>query len=91
MYYDCTNYFFEIEEENGLKQYGKSKKNRPSSIVKIGLFMYGNGVPLVLNITPGNTNEQIALQPLEEKSLKTLMNLSYVLMLVLLQKLIENL
>ena len=67
LYYDCTNYYFEIEEEAGLKQYGKSKENRPNPIVQMGLFMDGNGIPLAFDITPGNTNEQTTLQPLEEK------------------------
>lgn len=70
LYYDCTNYFFEIEEESGLKQYGKSKENRPNPIVQMGLFMDGNGIPLAFDITPGNTNEQTTLQPLEEKIIK---------------------
>ena len=70
LYYDCTNYYFEIEEEEGLKQYGKSKENRPNPIVQMGLFMDGNGIPLAFDITPGNTNEQITLQPLEEKIIK---------------------
>ena len=67
LYYDCTNYYFEIEEESGLRQYGKSKENRPNPIVQMGLFMDGNGIPLAFDITPGNTNEQITLTPLEEK------------------------
>ena len=67
LYYDCTNYYFEIEEENGLKQYGKSKENRPNPIVQMGLFMDGDGIPLAFDITPGNTNEQITLKPLEKK------------------------
>lgn len=70
LYYDCTNYYFEIEEEAGLKQYGKSKENRPNPIVQMGLFMDGNGIPLAFDITPGNTNEQITLKPLEEKIIK---------------------
>lgn len=70
LYYDCTNYSFEIEEENRLKQYGKSKENRPNPIVQMGLFMDGDGIPLVFDITPGNTNEQITLKPLEEKIVK---------------------
>ena len=68
LYYDCTNYYFEIEEESGLRQYGKSKENRPNPIVQMGLFMDGNGIPLAFDITPGNTNEQKTLQPLEEKN-----------------------
>jgi transposase len=70
LYYDCTNYYFEIEEENGLKQYGKSKENRPNPIVQMGLFMDGNGIPLAFDITSGNTNEQVTLQPLENKIIK---------------------
>lgn len=70
LYYDCTNYYFEVEQENGLKQYGKSKENRPNPIVQMGLFMDGNGIPLAFDITSGNTNEQITLQPLEEKIIK---------------------
>ena len=70
LYYDCTNYYFEIEEESGVRQYGKSKENRPNPIVQMGMFMDGNGIPLAFDITPGNTNEQITLQPLEEKIIK---------------------
>lgn len=70
LYYDCTNYYFELEEEMGLKQYGKSKENRPNPIVQMGLFMDGNGIPLAFDITPGNTNEQTTLQPLEKKIIK---------------------
>jgi transposase len=69
LYYDCTNYFFEIEEESGLKQYGASKEHKPNPIVQMGLFMDGNGIPLAFNINQGNTNEQITLKPLEEKIL----------------------
>ena len=67
LFYDCTNYYFEIEQECGLKQYGKSKENRPNPIVQMGLFMDGDGIPLAFDITSGNTNEQITLQPLEKK------------------------
>ena len=70
LYYDCTNFFFEIEQEDGLKQYGKSKENRPNPIVQMGLFMDGDGIPLTFDITPGNTNEQITLKPLEKKIIK---------------------
>jgi transposase len=69
LYYDCTNYFFEIEQEDGLKQYGVSKEHRPNPIVQMGLFMDGNGIPLAFNINKGNTNEQLTLKPLEEKIL----------------------
>lgn len=69
LYYDCTNYFFEIEQEDGLKQYGHSKEHRPNPIVQMGLFMDGDGVPLAFSINPGNTNEQTTLRPLEKKIL----------------------
>lgn len=69
LYYDCTNYFFETEQEHGLKQYGYSKEHRPNPIVQMGLFMDGDGIPLAFNITKGNTNEQITLKPLEQKIL----------------------
>jgi transposase len=69
LYYDCTNYFFEIEQEDGLKQYGPSKEHKPNPIVQMGLFMDGDGVPLAFSINKGNTNEQLTLRPLEEKIL----------------------
>jgi len=69
LYYDCTNYFFEIEQEDGLKQYGYSKDHKPNPIVQMGLFMDGDGVPLAFVINKGNTNEQLTLKPLEEKIL----------------------
>lgn len=67
IYYDCTNYFFEIEEADGIKQYGVSKEFRPNPIVQMGLFMDAEGLPLAFSINPGNTNEQVTMQPLEEK------------------------
>src|SRR5690554_6504617 len=69
LYYDCTNYFFEIEEEDGLKQYGFGKDHKPNPIVGIGLFMDGDGIPLAFSIHSGNTNEQTTLKPLEKKIL----------------------
>ncbi|MGN0993032.1 MAG: IS1634 family transposase [Bacilli bacterium] len=67
LYYDCTNYFFETEQAEGIKQYGVSKEHRPSPIVQMGLFMDGNGFPLAFCINPGNTNEQTTLKPLEKQ------------------------
>lgn len=69
LYYDCTNYYFEIEQEDEDKQYGKSKEFRPNPIVQMGLFMDGDGVPLAFCINRGNMNEQLTLKPLEEKIL----------------------
>lgn len=70
LYYDCTNYFFEIEEESGLRQYGKSKENRPTPIIQMGLFLDGDGIPMSFDMFAGNTNEQITMKPLEEKIVK---------------------
>lgn len=70
LYYDCTNYFFEIEQEEGLKQYGYGKDHKPNPIVQMGLFMDGDGIPLAFSIHSGNTNEQLTLRPLEEKIIK---------------------
>lgn len=67
LYYDCTNYYFEIEQEDGDKKYGKSKEHRPNPIIQMGLFMDGDGIPLAFSLFPGNTNEQKSLKPLEQK------------------------
>lgn len=69
LYYDCTNYYFEIEQEEGDKKYGKSKEHRPNPIVQMGLFMDGDGIPLAFSTFPGNQNEQKSLKPLERKVL----------------------
>jgi len=65
LYFDCTNYFFELEQANGIKQYGVSKEHRPNPIVQMGLFMDGDGIPLAFCINPGNDNEQKSLIPIE--------------------------
>lgn len=70
LFYDCTNYFFEIEQEAGLKQYGVSKEHRPNPIVQMGLFMDKSGIPLAFCINPGNQSEQDSLKPLEKQILK---------------------
>ena len=67
IYYDCTNYFFEIDNEDDLRKYGISKEHRPNPIVGMGLFMDGDGLPLSCNIYPGNQNEQKTLIPEESK------------------------
>lgn len=70
IYYDCTNFYFEIEEAADDKQYGKSKENRPLPIVGMGLFMDMDGIPISFSIYPGNRNEQTTMIPLEEKMLE---------------------
>ena len=70
LYYDCTNYYFELEEADDLRRYGKSKQHQPLPIVGMGLFMDYDGIPLAFDIYPGNQNEQPTLKPLEKKILK---------------------
>lgn len=70
LYYDCTNYYFETEEDDDLRKYGKSKEHRPNPIVTMGLFMDTDGMPLSFDIFPGNQNEQTTLKPLETKVIK---------------------
>lgn len=69
LYYDCSNYYFETEQEDGSKKYGKSKEHRPNPIIQMGLFMDGDGIPLAFSLFPGNSNEQTSLKPLEQKVL----------------------
>ena len=67
IYYDCTNYFFDINNEDDFRKYGISKEHRPNPLVGMGLFMDGDGLPLSCNLYPGNQNEQITLIPEETK------------------------
>ena len=69
LYYDCSNYYFEIEQEDDSKKYGKSKEHRPNPIIQMGLFIDGDGIPLAFSLFPGNANEQTSLKPLEKKVL----------------------
>jgi hypothetical protein len=69
-YYDCTNYYFEIEQECGSKRYGKGKGHRPNPIIQMGVFMDGDGIPLAFSLLPGNQNEQTSLKPLEKNILQ---------------------
>lgn len=67
LYYDCTNYYFEIEEEDDFRKYGHSKECRPNPIVQMGLFMDSDGIPLSFSLFDGNLNEQPSMKPLEKK------------------------
>lgn len=70
LYYDCTNYYFEIEEEDTFRKYGVSKEHRPNPIVQMGLFMDSDGIPLSFSVFDGNQNEQPSMTPLEQKIIK---------------------
>ena len=70
IFYDCTNYYFEIDAAEDDKQFGHSKENRPLPIVGMGLFMDMDGIPISFSIYPGNQNEQLTMIPLEKKMLE---------------------
>jgi transposase len=70
LYYDCTNYFFEIEEADDLRKYGKSKEHRPNPIVQMGMFMDKDGIPLAFSLFPGNESEQPSAKELEQKIIR---------------------
>lgn len=67
LYYDCTNFYFEIEEEDNFRKYGVSKEHRPNPIVQMGLFMDADGIPLSFTLFSGNENEQPSMTPLEQQ------------------------
>lgn len=84
-YFDCTNYYFEIEDSDddyidevtgeiikGLRKYGPSKENRPNPLVEMGLFMDTHGIPISMCINSGSDNEQTCAIPLEQKLIKML-------------------
>ena len=70
LYYDCTNYYFELEEADELRRYGKSKQHQPLPLVGMGLFMDYDGIPLAFDLFPGNQSEQPTLKPLEKKVIR---------------------
>lgn len=78
LFYDCTNYYFEIEEDDDFRKYGKSKENRPNPIVGMGLFIDGDGIPLTFDIFSGNQNEQPTLKPLEKKIINDFNNSKFI-------------
>lgn len=78
LFYDCTNYYFEIEDDDDFRKYGKNKENRPNPIVGMGLFLDGDGIPLTFDTFPGNQNEQPTLKPLENKIIKDFNNSQFI-------------
>lgn len=54
IYYDVTNFYFEIDEADELRKYGKSKENRPNPIIQMGLAMDADGIPINYELFPGN-------------------------------------
>lgn len=70
LYYDCTNYYFEIEDEDEFRKYGVSKEHRPNPIIQMGMFTDADGIPLAFSLFDGNQNEQPSMSPLEKKIIK---------------------
>jgi transposase len=63
-YYDVTNYYFEIDEEDELRRRGPSKERRPNPIVQMGLLLDNQGLPLAYHLFPGNQSEKLSLNPI---------------------------
>ena len=67
VFYDVTNYYFESENIEGLRQKGVSKENRETGIVQMGLFIDKEGIPITYELFPGNTNDLSTMKPLLQK------------------------
>jgi hypothetical protein len=63
-YYDVTNYYFEIDQEDALRRRGPSKEKRPNPIVQMGLLLDSKGLPLAFHLFPGNQSEKLSLNPI---------------------------
>ena len=72
LFYDVTNYYFEIDNEDSLRRKGVSKEHRPLPIVQMGLFMDEAGFPVTYDLFPGNTNDCTTFTPMSEKVRKQL-------------------
>jgi len=70
VYYDVTNYYFEIDENDDFRRKGVSKEHRPNPIIQMGLFMDMNGLPVTYKLFPGNTNDCLTFRP-NLKQIKT--------------------
>lgn len=78
MYYDVTNYYWEIDDEDELRKRGVSKEHRPEPIVQMGLFMDDHGLPVTYGLFPGNTNDVITMRPMMDRLLAGLGNKDYI-------------
>jgi len=67
VFYDVTNYYFESETQDGLRQKGVSKENRETGIVQMGLFIDNEGIPITYELFPGNTNDMSTMRPILER------------------------
>ncbi len=64
VYYDLTNYYFEIDEQDDFRKKGISKEHRPDPIVQMGLFMDRNGIPVSYKLFAGNKADCMTLRPM---------------------------
>lgn len=62
IYYDVTNYYFEIDKEDCLRKKGVSKEHRPNPIVQMGLAMDAEGLPISYEVFPGSESEKLHLR-----------------------------
>ena len=67
IFYDVTNYYFEIDDNDDFRKKGVCKEHRPNPIVQMGLFMDSLGLPMCYGLFPGNTNDCLTLKPMVQK------------------------
>ena len=67
VYYDVTNYYFETDKQDEMKKKGVSKEHRPDPIVQMGLLLDTEGIPILYELFPGNTNDCETLMPALDK------------------------
>ena len=61
-YFDCTNFYFEIDKEDDFRRKGPSKENRKDPIVSLGLLLDANQIPIGMKLFPGNESEKPVLR-----------------------------
>lgn len=74
-YFDCTNFYFEIDREDDFRRKGPSKENRKSPIVGLGLLLDANQIPIGMKMYPGNESEKPVLREVIQQ-LKTQHNIT---------------
>ena len=67
VYYDVTNYYFEIDEQDEMRRKGVSKEHRPDPIIQMGLLTDSSGIPITYDLFPGNTNDCETYRPIFRK------------------------
>lgn len=67
IYYDVTNYYFEIDDNDDFRKKGVNKEHRPNPIVQMGLFMDSLGLPMCYDLFEGNTNDCLTLKPMVQE------------------------